>query len=435
MARKPLMTWQAKQQRWFKKYRGKIHAVSCRQLNTERTKDGSVLAANLWWEEKRRKLDAQEQRPEPSTKEIRGIYHKMAQWYQSQGDRPAAADVLDEAVSTGYADPLATLPAASKQVWADRFESLSNEQQGRITVAVAAAKWIARQRSRAEAGLITVLLFEVYRRAVEYFATFVGTGKPVDAINTDLVDRFYNHLLTEIAEGAADTYTKSRFDITKQFIRYCVTMFDIPMPKNLVDPRFLTIKVRKTKNVVLSIDTIKDLLSQLEGREKLCVLLMLNSGYTASDIAKLKQNEVNWATGRITRKRSKTEDQENTPTVCYKLWPETLSLLKAHRSKHKDLVLLNQDGNPLQTSKINERGKGTKSCAIYLAWKKAKRTVNLKLMRKTSSSLLYNNPTFRGLQTLFLGHSPKSMAEVSYVNNDETILDEAIAWLGKQYGV
>lgn len=429
------MTWVPSRRGWMKNYRGKPYAVSCRQLGTDRTKDGSVLAANLWWEEKQKELDSQREHIEPTTKENRAVYHKMAQWYMGQKDRTAAADVLDQAVATGYADPLATLPAASQKIWADRFESLDNEQQGRITVAVAASKWIARQRSRVEAGLVTVLLFEVYRRATENFAAFVGPGKSIEAINTDLVDHWYNHLLAEIAKGAADSYTKSRFDISKQFIRYCVTMFDISMPKNLIDPRFLTIKVRKTKNKVLSIDTIQNLLPQLQGREKLCVLLMLNCGYTASDIARLKHDEVNWTTGRITRKRSKTGDNESTPTVCYKLWDETFALLKQHRSKHAELVLLNRDGNPLQCSKINAKGKGSRSCAILLAWKRAKRTINLKLMRKTSSSLLYNNPTFRGLHTLFLGHAPKSVAEVFYVANNETILDDAIDWLGKQYGV
>ena len=39
MARKYAMTWQASTRRWFKKHRGKMHTVSCRQLGSRETKE------------------------------------------------------------------------------------------------------------------------------------------------------------------------------------------------------------------------------------------------------------------------------------------------------------------------------------------------------------------------------------------------------------
>ena len=46
MARKLLMTWVPGGRRWTKKYRGRMYAVSCKQLGCPDTKEGSAQAAN-----------------------------------------------------------------------------------------------------------------------------------------------------------------------------------------------------------------------------------------------------------------------------------------------------------------------------------------------------------------------------------------------------
>ena len=51
------MTWNPRQKRWLKKYRGKMYSVSPHQLQGPPTKDGSRQAANQWWEAKKRELD------------------------------------------------------------------------------------------------------------------------------------------------------------------------------------------------------------------------------------------------------------------------------------------------------------------------------------------------------------------------------------------
>ena len=50
---------------------------------------------------------------------------------------------------------------------------------------------------------------------------------------------------------------------------------------------------------------------------------MINCGMTQVDIADLQPKEVDWDRGRIRRKRSKTDDHEQVPTVDYALWPRT----------------------------------------------------------------------------------------------------------------
>src|SRR5947209_7714635 len=53
-----LMTWQEVDKRWHKKYHGKKYAVSPRQLGTLPTKAASYQAANDWWTEKVKELEA-----------------------------------------------------------------------------------------------------------------------------------------------------------------------------------------------------------------------------------------------------------------------------------------------------------------------------------------------------------------------------------------
>ena len=81
---------------------------------------------------------------------------------------------------------------------------------------------------------------------------------------------------------------------------------------------------------------------------------MLNCGMYQNDIAELHRDEVNWTKGTVTRARSKTRERKG-PVVTYKLWPETLYLLRKHRAKEGNLAL--------------PRTRATRSCVI--GWKRA----------------------------------------------------------------
>ncbi|HWG41152.1 MAG TPA: hypothetical protein VN688_00080 [Gemmataceae bacterium] len=58
------------------------------------------------------------------------------------------------------------------------------------------------------------------------------------------------------------------------------------------------------------------------------------------DIANISQGAVDLQKGRLVHKRIKTHEQSNVPTIEYKLWLETLDLLRKFRSSHPDLVLV-----------------------------------------------------------------------------------------------
>jgi integrase len=159
---------------------------------------------------------------------------------------------------------------------------------------------------------------------------------------------------------------------------------------------------------------------------------------TQKDIADLDMSELDWETGRIIRKRSKTKNEENVPIVNYLLWPETLRLLRQEQCENETgRVLLNEKGNPLWFEEVAEGGKLKKNDNVKSAFDRLKRKTGidkpLKSLKKTSASMLRNHPKYASLEDLFLGHAPQRMSDKHYAANPETLFDEAIAWLGTEF--
>ncbi len=202
----------------------------------------------------------------------------------------------------------------------------------------------------------------------------------------------------------------------------------------------LVISISTPKAVVFTNVEVRKLLKAASDRTKLYILLMLNCGMTQKDVSDLKFEEVDWKAGRITRKRSKTFDQENVPTVSYLLWAETLRLLEQEQSSEgSGRVLRNANGSELCTEMLGEAGKYKKSDNVKNAFdrlcKKTGIKKPLKSLKKTSASLLRDNERFQGLEGLFLGHAPQSMSDKHYTLVPGKLLDQAILWLESQYRI
>ena len=180
------------------------------------------------------------------------------------------------------------------------------------------------------------------------------------------------------------------------------------------------------------------LLQQSAGKTRLYILLALNCGMTQKDISDLQEQDVSWSKGRITRKRSKTHKHDGVPTVSYKLWPETLKLLHECRSG-SDIVLLNRNGGRLVEERLKETGKYTKNDNIKNAYERVRRKTSFskpfKLLRKTSATLINADSRHRGLDELFLGHAPVTIAEKHYSATSESALDDALAFLREKYQI
>ncbi len=275
-------------------------------------------------------------------------------------------------------------------------------------------KWLLKQRTLVQTKAMKPDRYDNVRICLGHFAAFVGESADVSTINAERLDDFHNFALTKIREGDAGekggwsvSYAKEIFSNSRRFIRWLWKTGAIEMPRNLTE-RFRFPESTETIET-WTIAEVRDAIDKAHGKMRLALLLMANCGMTQRDASDLRDSEVNWRDGIITRKRSKTRNRKQTPTVSYKLWPETFALLKEHRSG-KENVLLTKSGRPYVRRALVD-GKVTRAddlqsmftrLAQKLGWKKP-----MKLLRKTGASLIESHPVYGRLTSLFLGHAPR----------------------------
>jgi len=189
----------------------------------------------------------------------------------------------------------------------------------------------------------------------------------------------------------------------------------------------------------LDTQTVRKLVDAAPGQLKLHLLLMANCGMTQQDISDLRPSEVDWERGRIVRKRSKTRDQSaKVPTVHYPLWPPTRDLLRQYGRRDGDHVLLTEGGRTWVRDALKPDGTRHRVDAIRSNYAHVARrlglTAPLKLLRKTSASLLETHEIHGRYAPHFLGHAPRSVADKHYIDPSQDLFDRAVAWLGERYG-
>ncbi len=472
MGAKELMTWVPGRKRWMKFYKGKMRAVSCRQLGIDPpTKEGSRSAANKWWEQKQVEIDKQHEKPNQKQYErVLGIRRRMAAWFKAnlkenpihrQGLEQQEVEIrrlehvfeteTDPPPLTRYDEPLAGMASEGKAVWNDRFRQMEAGEEATPTdrtIGFWGDKWTDRKRDLARAGEIAPDRLGCYKYAMDCFAKWCGRERSIDDLTYQLMEDWHGWLLGEIGKkkqgngGMARSYAKERLDVSKHFVFWLSDRELIPLPRNVANPRTLRIKLERGSHKVniVPVETIKELLGSegVSERFRLWFYLMANCGMYPVDVARLRRDQVDLKAGHITRKRSKTENHENVPEVSYKLWKPTHELLAKYMATEGELALLNEDGNPLQRKFVDENGKPQKVCNITSAYARLRQKLELPPMgqfRKCSANLIYNHDTYRPLHSLFLGHAPRSVAEQHYVSAGRQMLDAAIDWLGEQFGV
>lgn len=326
-------------------------------------------------------------------------------------------------------------------LWNDRLEAQSRrlEQTGcDETFAANIQVFLSGKRTEVAAGQLSAIRADSLRSYLDIVMEFTGRTTSVSKIDQETLSTFRTHLLQRIAaKQVSDYYARDIFAAFKTFIRWLASNTDKleHLPKNIDDKR-LTISIGQMKAKTLNREQIQKLRDEASDRTGLYLLLGLNFAMTQQDIADLKQSEVDWSAGVITRKRSKTSDCENVPEVSYRLWSATFDLLKQERCQDPDRALLTREGNPLKNEQLNAKDKLSKSDAVRLALRrlsqKTKIPFTMKMLKKSAASLLRNNRQYRGLESLFLDHAPTSMADRHYTGAPQQLLDEAIAWLGRE---
>lgn len=320
--------------------------------------------------------------------------------------------------------------------------------------------WLRLKEAAVGAGEIDPGRYGAYKATAAIFRNWIGGEKEVTAITPAKLEEFHAWLLTQVstrkqwmragdrrqthgAPGYSTDYAASILHTTKMLVARLADHGLVSCPPSV----FRKLKISKKRGNIqtFTVTEVRALLTGCDGhaeRTKLYLLLCVNCGFYQSDISDLVDSELDWQAGTITRSRSKTPDG---PVVTFPLWPETLDLLKRHRNTNQSLktddggvrVLVTAKGGPLVPSTL-ENGKHRKTDTIQSAYRRLVARLEvprkaLKLLRKTSASLLEKHDVYGRYAQYFLGQSPRTQAENHYVVPSKEKFFAAVAWLREQY--
>ncbi len=310
------------------------------------------------------------------------------------------------------------------------------------TVGALKDDWLLAQKHQVAIKAITAARYRFLNHAIDRFAAFLGETADISTVDAKTLEGFYHFCLSKFAEQRDDgksawsvPYAKQVFAVAKQWVKRLAENGAVSLPTNFNRRWSFGPTVKRIETWTM--DEVQSVLAATSGKLKLCILLCLNCGTTQQDVSDLLDIEIDWRAGRVIRKRSKTRHREDTPEVNYKLWPSTFRLLKEHRSG-QERVLLTKTGQPF----VYKRLEGNKYLTVDSfgnLFRAIRRRCGvrkpLKLLRKTSASLLESHETYGRFTSLFLGHSPKSMKDKHYAAPPQQLFDAAVTWLGEKLGV
>lgn len=493
--------WDAKNLRWLVKYRGRSYSISCKGLREQGyvAEDGqrsSANAAKRWWEKRRQDIDAEQTTAHNAAHNARlesqgigrAIEHAILQAARCRNlndsngadfwksfaaglaSRTAPSEHLSEDLifdsETGRFDVQAVAAVSSvasqarAQAHAILFEDMANAKlvaekhsipvlalehtptaEKPVTWSEALDRYLGRKRDRG----LSKQREDDLRRSLKWFTGYVGSDSDVSKLTESNVSGYFDHVIM-LAKRKDDpgrrgvwsnNYRKSLYERARQFVAWCHKQdYLTKLPKNL-DELTLSQELRAVE--IFTIEEVKHVLNHVEGRHRLYLLLMLNTGATQIDVANLKHSEIDLAAGRIVRRRSKTAKHQGAPTISYLLWEETAKLLREFRSDHAELALVNRDGVALRSDTLIN-GKYTKRDSIRAYFRKLAVRIELpanktlKHFRKTGASLLADQFGER-LAEHYLAHAGHTIAQKHYLQMDQAKFDAALSWLGRELGI
>ena len=447
MGRKFMMAWIPSRRGWMKEYKGKKYAVSCRQLNAPESKEGSYQQANAWWTAKKGEIDLVDAPPRPGTRQaiIAFMEQFLGRPIEDERDyyRTWLGMLESPELPKGFIDA-GLSPERSAQIEADfnRMMDAPAIPHDR-SVLYLAERWIGMLQAQVAAGQMAPDQADNRRICLGHFTAWSG-AIAVDQIDGQRLHDFYLWCLRKVEErhhdanhkaGWSSDYAKKVFATARAFIRNLCEQDLIAYLKNLDSKRYKFNGGAKQIQT-WTVEEVQHVICEAPGKLKLALLLMVNCGMTQKDVSDLEDTEVDWRHGTITRKRSKTGDHDAVPTVCYRLWPCTFQLLQQYRSG-QDRVLLTESGRPyVRKEMVN--GELVKADNIASNYTHLKRRLkfkkSLKLLRKTAATMLESHPIYGRFTSYFLGHAPQSMKDKHYAAPSQELFDEAVSWLGQQFG-
>ena len=285
MAKKELMGWVASMKRWQKRYRGRLYTVSPRQLDIEpRTKVATRDAANQWWESKQEEIDEAvalempDPGPaEPSLKVAFPLPQKIVELLQVPLE---SLDDEQRQVLVGWKQKVDDKVRPLKRRFMDSFR----EEPTDMSVGYHVQRFIERKLVEVDSGEISPGRYESYRCEIEAFGKWVETETSVQSLTGTLLEDYVVHLQKLVAKGAISAKTAAgRLSTLKQFIRALWEIELIELPRN-IESRRMKITVKPPEKATVPPADLKKLINAAEDRTRLYLLLMLNSGFTQTNI-------------------------------------------------------------------------------------------------------------------------------------------------------
>ncbi len=301
-----------------------------------------------------------------------------------------------------------------------------------------AKKYTQQETLRAENGEVSPDHARKVGTALEQFSALTGDF-PLSEMGESKLETYLEKMRKS---GLSPKTQRNRIAIVRQFLKWCWKNRLIrELPRNFDD---LKIKVSRKPIDVFQRKQIRAIQDHLQTagdeRMELWFLLGLNCGFTVKDIAELRGRDIKrrkGADGRffvtIEKNRTKTE----VPSI-HCLWKRTEELLKKHRRDQSpsERLFLTYKGNPL----VKETGRSSSNC-VTTPFTQVVRAVlgdetglTFKHLRKTGATFCRSHRTLSGTETLYLAHSPTSIAHTHYSAPNPENLFTVLSYLERDWG-
>lgn len=431
------MSWEGPPNyRWVKMYRGGRYRVSCDELATPRTKEDSYQAANRWWRQKLIELSAVSIDPDKrealadierklkyaashapeliaELKKSKAEIEKLPPHEIGLPDQSVIQQNLEIARMMGVEVPNDLDPMirqhlfGDRRLWEERFQR-SNLVEKIRTIGHNLDQFLAEQRLRQKPATHDELA-EFLNKLTEGSSVWTS-DTDVSTINEQTVTAFYLWL-------TGKNFGSGRHNkLLGFFRRFIVWLWSQKQISEL--PRNLKAKEHRKKRVHKAVQRflgVKQILDSLPEAQQLWALLGLNCGMTNADLGETTWEQINQKLWTLTRRRTKTGTNPKTPTVTYKLWPETISLLKNLQTRTGSLFVTST-GKPLYETRYDPDGTVKKKDLFATYWNKLdpKPNISLGKFRSIAATALKEDARYRDFRDYFLAHAPRTMADQHY---------------------
>jgi hypothetical protein len=477
MPAKPLMSWEGSPQyRWRKMVNGIPLEISCKRLGLARsmwTKEGSYQAANEWLRRKLSEIQKVEPEPDADQAEVVNTITNLMDWAASNApDELKALGAAKAALLKNHGDDHPVIDSATVagnleiarlngiHVPEDLDPTILQHLFGNRRIYQDRLKRHTKVKKHQTLGyLLDAFLGDLrlklspqsydeihrYLKSIPISVWVQDAG--ASSIGPAVVTNHYRWLLSCGLDAA--THNK-RIGFFRRFVKWLFMEGHIDsLPRNNSSSDH---RMRVEHKEVKKYRGIDGFVDALKGDEKAWALLCLNCGMTAVDLGKLfwQGDSIDlWMKARvaghslrvcgvldpagwtITRRRSKTGKQKQTPTVTYKLWPETIQAIESLGPVRTGLVFVHESGTPMRYDLYDEVG-GSRSGAKRVdyfgsAWRGKK--IPLGKLRSIAAHALSRNLEYRSFRSYFLGHAPRTVGERHYHDEHEEPFFGALAFI------